>query len=84
MPIYKLSEQGRKITWVAWKKMGGCGLSQESRMTALQRIKKNVFNDTTLGEIEDAWATAGRELARFAIDHLKKGEFAMPYEQGRG
>jgi hypothetical protein len=33
----------------------------------------------TLGEIEDAWAVAGREIARFAIDHLNRPEWTRPY-----
>ena len=63
-PTYALSEYWRSRTWSQWKHDGGCGLFGMSNGTVCQKLGK--LDARTLGEIEDAWAPAGRELARYA------------------
>jgi len=78
--IYQLSEEGRKILWRNWKQIKGCGLSGESQGMVTRRILGRFTDEITLGQIEDAWPAAGRELARFAKDHLKKDDWIILYK----
>jgi len=79
--IYQLSEAGRNVLWKDWKKIKGCGLSHESQSMVTRNIVGRFTENISLGQIEDAWPTAGRELARFAIDHLKKDDWVILYEK---
>jgi hypothetical protein len=49
------------------------------QVTVALNAPQNRWTGFTLGEIEDAWAVAGREIARFAIDHLKRPEWVRLY-----
>ena len=68
-PAYTLSEIWRRMTWADWKREGGCGLSGQSSGMVCQKLGK--LESSTLGEIADAWAPAGRELARYAETRMK-------------
>jgi hypothetical protein len=84
--VYQLSKIGRRVTWEQWKRTKGCGLSDQSRCMASMKLNmpeaRWLDSGTTLGEIEDAWAIAGREMARFATEHLNRPEWATPYKGG--
>lgn len=81
MMIYQLSESGRAVEWCHWKGMGGCGLSEVSELMACRKLGPVAHwkDSVTLGDIEDAFPAAGRELARFAVEHLGRSEYAAPY-----
>lgn len=84
IPLYRLSAQGRRISWREWQRMGGCGLSEIDRcmVARVYGPQSHWSEDLTLGEIEDAWLPAGRGLARFAVEHLGRPEWAeMEYER---
>jgi len=85
MKTYQLSEAGRKITWESWKRQGGCGLSDWARGMAVGglQIPEAHWKEkrVRLGDIEDVSACGGRELARFAVEHLKKPAWAVPYKE---
>jgi len=83
--VWKLSEEGRKLTWNEWKHAGGCSLSNLGEGMAARNLGLPPAawerGEITLGRIEDAWAAAGRELAGFAVRHLNRPEWAVPYEE---
>ncbi len=68
-PTYMLSEHWRKMTWADWKREGGCGMSGMSNGMVCHKLGR--LDARTLGEIADAWAPAGRELARYAETRMK-------------
>lgn len=77
MKTYLLSNQGRSLTWGQWKKMRGCGLSD-----ATSRAIGKLSPEMTLGELENRCIVAGREIARFALTHLRKPELTrIEYDQ---
>lgn len=77
--IHILSPEGQRVTWARWQKMGGCGLSLTNQ--AFKGIHPKDHSTTTLGELQRRHILAGRELARFAITHLKKPEWTeIEYE----
>ena len=78
-PIYRLSDEGRKVTWRQWLRIGGCGLSHTSEWSVCRVLGPAAHwsEDITLGDIEDAWPAAGREIARFAATHLRKPELVV-------
>lgn len=80
--VYKLSELGRSMEWSQWKRIGGCGLSQVSEFMVCRQLGPRTHwkKSITLGDIEDAFPAAGREIARFAVEHLGRIEFAAPWE----
>lgn len=84
--MYHLSPFGRALTWKQWKQHGGCDLSDWSAgavcgRLGLQRRGDIEDRDLCLGLIEDAAHCAGRELARFAAEHLNRPEWAVPYKE---
>lgn len=81
MMIYQLSESGRAVEWRHWKEIGGCGLSEVSEFMACRQLGPMAHwkESVTLGDIEDAFPAAGRELARFAVERLGRSEYAAPY-----
>ena len=76
---FVLSPAGRALTWSEWLNMGGCGLSQINIHMVSSWIGKpqSHWGDVTLGQIQEAWKPAGRELARFMVQYLDKTFFAM-------
>lgn len=86
---YLLSEQAKQITWKQFKAMGGCGLSGTSeamvfrklgalpaRRYGWERFSNPPRESVTLGQIQDAHITAGREIARFFVTHLNRPQMA--------
>lgn len=80
--IYKLSQDGRKLTYAAWRKLGGCGIpNMNSVFITLGPIAHWDKNLITLGDIEDACPATGRDFARFAVQNLNKPLMAVPYDR---
>lgn len=69
---YLLSETGKQCEWQVWKHLGGCGLSDY-----VQSQVGKITPKTTLGELQDKCIVAGRETARFALDHLNLTDWAI-------
>ena len=79
--IYKLSESGRRYTYYNWRKMGGCGVPNNTNATDhLGPIAHWNVKNLTLGQIEDACPYTGRVFARFAVEHLDRQAMAVPYD----
>jgi hypothetical protein len=77
MKTYLLSDTGKQCEWQVWKHLGGCGLSDFTR-NECGRIEPK----TTLGELQTRCIVAGRETARFAVDHLGLKDWAVvEYDQ---
>ena len=84
-PVYTLSEAGKALTWAQWKQMGGCGLSNSEEPTVASKCGPvAAWGDrVSLGQIARLSAVAARELARFAVTHLRRPEWAL-YEYKDG
>lgn len=79
--IYKLSETGRRRTYFDWRKMGGCGVPNNTRATThLGPMVHWDVQNLTLGQIEDACPYTGRCFARFAVEHLGRPTMVVPYD----
>ena len=80
MNTYRLTETGRAMTWLEWKKKGGCGLSD----WAVHYISKQLCpparwpKTLTLGDLADASALADREIARYGHERTRLKDFAKP------
>lgn len=75
---YLLSESAKSHTLKQWRKMGGCGLSGWSEKLASQKLGRRFLDPSvTLGELQAACLCAGREIARFGLDHLKLTNWAV-------
>ena len=85
VPVYTLSEAGKLLTWAQWKQKGGCGLSnhEEPKVASLCGPVSAWGDRVSLGQIAGASAVAARELARFAVTHLRRPEWAL-YEYKDG
>ncbi len=85
MPIYQLSDHGRSLTWNDWKKkLDGCSLCDIATWEANKGLglpESHWPKDLTLGAIEDTSPLAGRELARFAVEHLELSHLAIEYRR---
>ena|GEM_PF-1808074 len=82
--LYHLSPTGRALTWKQWKGHGGCDLSDWSAGLVCGQLglrRRGDIETLPLGLIEDAAHSAGRELARFAAEHLNRPEWAVPYKE---
>jgi len=78
--MYELSDQGRAATWDEWQRVGGCGLTHIGQAFAIQALgPMSRWESVTLGQIADAHAAEGRSLARFAVEHLGRREWAQEY-----
>ena len=79
--IYRLSDEGRKMTYFEWRKIGGCGMPNWN-MTGrtLGPMARWDVHTLTLGEIEDACPGTGRSFARFAVEHLGRTLLSSPYK----
>lgn len=80
--VYTLSATGRALTWRQWKRLtGGASvlpdLARHEVGKALDRPEglRN-WDAVTLGQMADAYAPAGRALARFAVEHLDRRDLA--------
>ena len=76
---YLLTDAAKLITWGEWKRLGGCSLSQYAEIWASRIVgtfQVRNAQPVTLGQLQDACIVAGREIARFAKDHLDKSEWA--------
>ena len=84
-PVYTLSEAGKALTWAQWKNAGGCGLSNHEQPKVVSQFGAVTAWDerVTLGQIASASPVASRELARFAVTHLQRPEWAL-YEYKDG
>ncbi len=83
--IYTLSEAGKAMTWAAWKRLGGCGLSNhEQPRVVTQCGPVSTWGErVTLGQIAAASQVASRELAGFAVRNLLRPEWALfEYKDG--
>ncbi len=78
--VWVLSEKARRIPWPEWLKIGGCGTPNDSMAFVELGPECHWDEDVTLGDIADACPYTGRTLARFAVEHLGRGDFAEPYE----
>lgn len=72
MKTYLLTSDAKACEWQVWKHLGGCSLSDYAR-SQVGRIDPK----TTIGELQDKCIVAGREIARFAIDHLGLKDWAV-------
>jgi len=79
MQIYQLSEPGRNVTYAAWRKMGGCGLPNNTHAPGQLGPIAHWKTEVTLGQIEDVCPYTGRCLAYFAVEHLNRLDMAVPY-----
>ena len=81
---YLLTDKGRNITYAQWRKMGGCGISNYASVWTSNNLQVPPagWDSLELGKIADACVVANRELARFALEHLKLTDFAT--EENRG
>jgi hypothetical protein len=75
--VYLLADAGKAVTWRQWRKLGGCGLSQEARRAFGRTTQPKEQDALTLGQLQANHVLAGRELARFAKDHLNRPEWAV-------
>ena len=85
--LYVLSESAKKVTWKDWMAMGGCGLSGWAIHYCLKQdpvtgkvmppMARWTREGITLGDIAAASVLASRELARFAVEHLNRPEWAV-------
>ena len=78
--IYKLSPEGRRLTFLAWKELGGCGLPNNTNAYCKLGPVGKWDKDVTLGDIADACPYTGRALAGFAVRHLNLSELAEEFE----
>ena len=79
--IYKLSNEGRDMTYTKWRKIGGCGIPNNSMAPKyLDAVSRWDINKVTLGQIKDACPYTGRGYARFATTHLNRPTMAQPYD----
>lgn len=83
--VYTLSEAGKALTWAQWMQMGGCGLSNHEQPKVVSQCgPETAWGDrVTLEQIAGASQVASRELARFAVTHLRRPEWAL-YEYKDG
>ncbi|RMD63982.1 hypothetical protein D6833_04950 [Candidatus Parcubacteria bacterium] len=81
IPTWRLSDKARRIPLAEWRRIGGCGLPGDS-LAFVRLGPESSWDESslTLGDIEDACPYTGRTLARFAVEHLGRGDFAVPYE----
>ena len=69
--LYKLSNNGRELTWIEWIKLGGCNLPLLSYELVSRKIGPSsvwAITGVNLGQIEDIDPAAGRYLAGFALE----------------
>jgi hypothetical protein len=62
-PVYDLPDHLRLMTWEQWKRKGGGGLSHLNECAVARKLGK--LTNQTLGEIDDAWKPAGRNIAGY-------------------
>lgn len=79
--VYILHFCAWDVTWKQWKKIGGCGLSQRAQK-AFTGIHPSQWNSATLGALQRNCVLAGRELARFAKEHLNRPTWAVVEYEG--
>lgn len=72
---YLLSDDAKTMSWACWKRMGGCGLSDNVAGRGWAGTREH--DNTTLGELQERCVTAGRQLASFGRDHLKLPNWAV-------
>ena len=80
MTVYKLSDAGRAMLWRDYQAYG-YGLSDLARWN-LSKVFGPIArwaSDLTLGQIEDAHAATGREIAGNFTRILNLPELAAPY-----
>jgi len=66
------------MTWAAWRKHGGCGLSHRAQSEVSEQLGAEAsWGQRTLGELAAASTLAGREVARFAVEQLGAPELAV-------
>lgn len=74
---YVLTDTAKNVTWLEWLKLGGCGISNYAEPRVARVLGVLSKTNPTLGQIQDAFIVAGRELARFAKTHLGKPDWAV-------
>lgn len=68
---YQPSPVLRCFTWQAWRKAKGCGLSHQASYEVSRVLGVN-WQRCTVDAIANASTLAGREIARFALNNMRK------------
>jgi len=80
--VYVLSETASAIRWSDWRKMGGCSLSIQAekpiRNHYYSKRQRFELQNPSLKDIGKISRLAELEIARYAVEHLKRDDLVAP------